>query len=46
MTQFRHTFEGMRVGIYVDAFNVYYGLKRLTKTLEISWKWLDVGKLA
>jgi len=36
----------MRVGIYVDAFNVYYGLKTMTKPLELNWKWLDVGKLA
>jgi len=31
----------MRVGVYVDAFNLYYGMKRQLGTAS-GWKWIDV----
>ena len=34
----------MRVGIYVDAFNLYYGLKQQFGSRQ-SWKWIDVRAL-
>lgn len=33
----------MRIGVYVDGFNLYFGGKRLNSGNE--WKWLDVRKL-
>lgn len=38
----------MRVGIYVDAFNVYYGGRSLVRKAGTTrgWKWLDLGALA
>lgn len=37
----------MRVGIYVDAFNVYYGGRTLAERdgREVPWKWLDLAAL-
>jgi len=36
----------MRVGVYVDAFNVYYGGRSLCGRYTAGWRWLDVGGLA
>lgn len=37
----------MRIGVYIDGFNLYYGLKDQAKaTFSMGWKWLDVRKLA
>lgn len=38
----------MRVGIYVDAFNVYYGGRELARRAQqnTGWKWLDLAGLA
>lgn len=39
-----------RVGVYVDAFNLYYGLKSQFEPLgasrKLGWRWLDIQKLA
>jgi hypothetical protein len=35
----------MRVGVYVDGFNLYYGAKGLCSP-GIGWKWLDIRSLA
>lgn len=35
----------MRVGVYIDGFNLYYGIRRLMKSQRIGWKWLDVRGL-
>jgi NYN domain len=35
----------MRVGVYVDAFNLYYGLKKQLGS-QRGWKWIDVRALA
>lgn len=35
----------MRVGIYVDAFNVYYGGRGLANGRRSGWKWLDLVAL-
>lgn len=35
----------MRVGVYVDAFNLYYGVKKQLGSAP-GWKWLDVRVLA
>lgn len=36
----------LRVGVYVDAFNVYYGARDLCGRGTAGWRWLDVGALA
>src|SRR5688572_27721454 len=36
----------MRVGVYVDGFNLYYGAKGLCGSSGRQWKWLDVRGLA
>jgi hypothetical protein len=36
----------MRVGVYVDAFNVYYGGRSLCGRGSAGWRWLDVAGLA
>ncbi len=36
----------MRVGVYVDAFNLYYGASRVMSGASEPWKWLDVRALA
>ena len=36
----------MRVGVYVDAFNVYYGGKDLCGRGVAGWRWLDLTALA
>lgn len=38
----------MRVGVYVDAFNVYYGGRSLARKAgtTLGWKWLDLFALA
>ncbi|MFB9906857.1 NYN domain-containing protein [Allokutzneria oryzae] len=35
-----------RVGVYVDAFNVYYGARAHCGKGTEGWRWLDVGGLA
>lgn len=33
----------MRVGVYIDRFNLYYGGKAYAKaSQDLSWKWLDI----
>lgn len=36
----------MRVGLYVDAFNVYYGGRELCGRGKAGWRWLDLAGLA
>jgi hypothetical protein len=36
----------MRVGVYVDGFNLYYGAKSLCATSGNQWKWLDISGLS
>lgn len=36
----------MRVGVYVDAFNVYYGGRSLCGRGAAGWRWLDLRSLA
>jgi uncharacterized LabA/DUF88 family protein len=35
----------MRVGVYVDAFNLYYGGRGLCGRSTAGWRWLDVREL-
>ncbi len=36
----------MRVGVYVDGFNVYYGARGLCGRSTPGWRWLDLRTLA
>lgn len=37
----------MRIGVYIDGYNLYYGGKRLSKkNAPASWKWLSPRRLA
>jgi len=36
----------MRVGVYVDAFNLYYGARDWCRKTQSGWRWLDVVALA
>jgi hypothetical protein len=36
----------VRVGVYVDAFNLYYGARTLCGRGTPGWRWLDVRKLS
>ncbi|MEU5387259.1 NYN domain-containing protein [Kitasatospora cineracea] len=36
----------MRVGVYVDAFNLYYGGRSLCSRGTAGWRWLDVRSLS
>lgn len=36
----------MRIGVYVDAFNVYYGGRSLCGRRTPGWRWLDLPSLA
>jgi hypothetical protein len=36
----------MRVGVYVDAFNLYYGARKLCGRSTPGWRWLDLRALA
>ena len=36
----------MRVGVYVDAFNVYYGARSHCGRGTAGWRWLDLAALA
>jgi len=38
--------EQMRIGVYVDAFNVYYGGRSLCGRRTAGWRWLDLPSLA
>jgi hypothetical protein len=37
-----------RASVYIDGFNLYYGLRRRAKAkgIETQWRWLNLGKLA
>jgi hypothetical protein len=37
---------GMRVGVYVDGFNLYYGARGLCGRSTPGWRWLDIRALA
>lgn len=36
----------MQVGVYIDAFNLYYGMRGLCGRGTSGWRWLDVRSLA
>jgi hypothetical protein len=36
----------MRVGVYVDAFNLYYGARSLCGRSTQGWRWLDLRSLS
>lgn len=36
----------MRVGVYVDGFNLYYGARDLCGRGTAGWRWLDLERLA
>lgn len=36
----------MRVGVYIDGFNLYYGGRGLCGRGTSGWRWLDIRKLA
>lgn len=40
------TVSPVRVGVYVDAFNVYYGGRSLCGRGTAGWRWLDLRSLA
>lgn len=35
----------MRVGVYVDGYNLYYGARSVCGRSTAGWRWLDVRKL-
>lgn len=36
----------MRIGVYVDGYNLYYGARRIAGKSTPGWRWLDVRALA
>lgn len=40
--------HSMKVGVYVDAFNLYYGVRKQVESVAPtpSWKWIDLRALA
>jgi len=36
----------MRIGVYVDGFNLYYGARGLCTRSTPGWRWLDLRRLA
>src|SRR5262249_40526729 len=38
--------SGVRVGVYVDGFNLYYGARSLAGRGTPGWRWLDLRALA
>ncbi len=38
--------DGVRVGIYVDGFNLYYGARGLCGRSTAGWRWLDLRALS
>ncbi len=36
----------MRIGVYVDGFNLYYGARGLCGRSTPGWRWLDLRALA
>lgn len=36
----------MRVGVYIDGFNLYYGGRGICGRSIAGWRWLDLRKLA
>ena len=36
----------MRVGVYIDGFNLYYGARSLCGRSTPGWRWLDLRRLA
>lgn len=45
-TQRAVAFPGMRVGVYIDGFNLYYGGKFQCGPGTSGWRWLDLRALA
>lgn len=39
-------FAEMRVGVYVDGFNLYYGARAICGRSTPGWRWLDLESLA
>ncbi|MCP2254285.1 hypothetical protein LY13_003052 [Prauserella aidingensis] len=37
--------ESMRIGVYVDAFNVYYGARSRCGRGAVGWRWLDLAAM-
>ena len=35
----------MRVGVYIDEFNLYYGARQSCGKGTVGWRWLDVRSL-
>lgn len=47
MTENAATVSGMRVGVYVDGFNLYYGGRGLVGGRGVAgWRWLDLRRLS
>jgi hypothetical protein len=40
------TFVAVRVGVYVDGFNLYYGARNACGRGTAGWRWLDIRALA
>ena len=38
--------SAVRIGVYIDGLNLFYGGQRLCGRDERGWRWLDVGALA
>lgn len=38
--------KSLRVGVYVDALNLYYGARTLCGRESLGWRWLDIEALA
>ena len=36
----------MRVGVYVDGYNLYYGGRKACRRGTAGWRWLDMRELA
>jgi hypothetical protein len=36
----------VRVGVYIDGFNLYYGGRGLCGRSTPGWRWLDIRRLA
>ncbi len=42
----RRTLAGIRVGVYIDGYNLYYGARAMCGRGTPGWRWLDVHALA
>jgi hypothetical protein len=36
----------MRIGVYIDGFNLYYGAREMCGRGRPGWRWLDLEALA